>query len=137
MKINRRGLRILVVDDAITILKVASKHLEQEGRTVETAKNGFVGLNRMTASLETQCVKYLVADEGVTACVDVDSGMDNTGDDDKLLDVVLMDLQMPVMGTLFRFLLLSSYCIATVLCFLLYVFTSVRLCTAALHSVQH
>jgi hypothetical protein len=67
-------LRILVVDDALSILKVVSRYLVSEGHHVETAKNGFVALERM---------KKAIAE-------DVDESTS--------LDLVLMDIQMPVMG---------------------------------------
>jgi hypothetical protein len=67
-------LRILVVDDALSILKVVRRYLESEGHHVETAKNGFVALERM---------KKAIAE-------DVDESTS--------LDLVLMDIQMPVMG---------------------------------------
>jgi PleD family two-component response regulator len=67
-------LHILVVDDALPILKVVSRYLESEGHHVETAKNGFVALERM---------KKAIAE-------DVDESTS--------LDLVLMDIQMPVMG---------------------------------------
>jgi CheY-like chemotaxis protein len=94
------GLRVLIVDDALTILKVSGKHIEQAGHIVETAKNGFIGLNRMTESLLAQRKSRSMAEDGLLT--------DEKGDDDveaadvknKILDLVLMDLQMPVMGTL-------------------------------------
>ena len=61
-------LRILLVDDALTILKVTSKTLKMSGHSVETAENGLESLERMKKAYEL-------------------------GD----IDVVLTDLQMPVM----------------------------------------
>jgi CheY-like chemotaxis protein len=64
-------LRILVVDDAMPILKVVSKMLTVMGHAVTTAENGRIGLNHMMQSLA------------------------NPGG--HTLDLVLTDLQMPVM----------------------------------------
>ena len=61
-------LRILVVDDSISVLKVTSRLLKMNGHTVETASNGFVGLERLKKCYETRD-----------------------------FDLVLTDLQMPVM----------------------------------------
>ena len=61
-------LRILVIDDSISILKVTSRLLKMNGHTVETAGNGYVGLERLKKGSDT-------------------------GD----FDMVLTDLQMPVM----------------------------------------
>jgi CheY-like chemotaxis protein len=92
------GLRVLIVDDALTILKVSGKHIEQAGHIVETAKNGFIGLNRMTESLLAQrksrsMVKDALTDE---KC---DDDVEAADVKNKILDLVLMDIQMPIMGT--------------------------------------
>ena len=61
-------LRILVIDDSISILKVTSRLLKMNGHTVETAGNGYVGLERLKKGYDTED-----------------------------FDMVLTDLQMPVM----------------------------------------
>jgi signal transduction histidine kinase/AmiR/NasT family two-component response regulator len=63
-----RPMRILLVDDTLTILKVASRTLKMHGHVVETAENGVESLARMKEAYE--------------------------GGD---IDMVLTDLQMPVM----------------------------------------
>jgi CheY-like chemotaxis protein len=64
-------LRILVVDDSPAVLKVVGRALTNEGHEVKTAKNGYVGLTMMKESL--------VAGS---------------------LDMVIIDMQMPVMDGL-------------------------------------
>ena len=63
-----RTLRFLVVDDSPSILKVLGRALTSKKYLVETADNGSIGLNLLIE-----------------------------GYDDNRYDVVLMDLQMPVM----------------------------------------
>lgn len=62
------SLRILVVDDSPSILKVLNRVLTNHNYVVDTAENGKVALQRMKDAVESQN-----------------------------LDIVLMDLQMPVM----------------------------------------
>ena len=70
---DRTSLRILLVDDSISILKVTSRALRAMGHQVETEENGSLGLARMK--------KALINNE---------------------FDLLLTDLQMPVMdGFLF------------------------------------
>eukprot|EP00596_Hydrurales_sp_CCMP1899_P003483 CAMPEP_0119039596 /NCGR_PEP_ID=MMETSP1177-20130426/9171_1 /TAXON_ID=2985 /ORGANISM="Ochromonas sp, Strain CCMP1899" /LENGTH=853 /DNA_ID=CAMNT_0007003679 /DNA_START=1000 /DNA_END=3561 /DNA_ORIENTATION=+ len=61
-------LKILIVEDSLSILKVVSHMLRQKGHTVQSALNGSLGLDLMTQGYH-----------GIA------------------FDVVLMDLQMPVM----------------------------------------
>ena len=61
-------LRILVVDDSISVLKVTSRLLKMNGHSVETASNGHNGLERLKKGYDTND-----------------------------FDLVLTDLQMPVM----------------------------------------
>jgi signal transduction histidine kinase/CheY-like chemotaxis protein len=68
MELTVEPLRILVVDDSISVLKVTSRLLKMNGHSVETASNGHVGLERLKKGYDT---------------------------DD--FDMVLTDLQMPVM----------------------------------------
>ena len=63
-----RPLRVLLVDDSLSILKVTSRLLSMRGHRVETVSNGFLGLKRLEAA-------YPNCD----------------------FDLVLTDLQMPVM----------------------------------------
>jgi CheY-like chemotaxis protein len=72
---ERQGLRILLVDDALSILKVAGKSLTLKGHSVETAQNGSIALERLKKSLIASA--------------------DKAGHRD--FDFVLIDLQMPVM----------------------------------------
>lgn len=62
-------LRILIIEDSITIILIVTKLLENKGHIVESAKNGFSGLNRLKEVF-------------------------NTRSD---FDLVLLDVQMPVM----------------------------------------
>jgi hypothetical protein len=82
-------LRVLVVDDSLTILKMISRTLEQHGFTVETAKNGSIGLNKL---IESNLKPYAATGSGG------DDSKDQQCDLSKRFDIVLMDLQMPVMG---------------------------------------
>ena len=68
MNSSTKPLRILLVDDALTILKMTSRTLLMSGHSVETAENGLESLECMKEAYEL-------------------------GD----IDVVLTDLQMPVM----------------------------------------
>ena len=61
-----KPLRILLVDDSITVVKVLSKKLETYGHCVITAKNGAEGLHKMVSM-------------------------------NRDLDLIIMDVQMPVM----------------------------------------
>ena len=67
-KLNLQAMRILVVDDSISILKVTSRLLKMNGHTVETASNGSIGLDMLKAGYE-----------------------------DRQFDMVLTDIQMPIM----------------------------------------
>lgn len=68
-------LRILITDDSPSIVKMTTKLLERLGHVVSSAENGMVSLNMVKSSIdEEQCVTEY--------------------------DVVLMDLQMPVMDGL-------------------------------------
>ena len=70
---NVKPLRILVVDDSISILKITSRALRDKGHYVEVQENGSLGLARMKKALINQ-----------------------------EFDVLLTDLQMPIMdGFLF------------------------------------
>ncbi len=71
-------LHILLVDDSQTILKMCGMVLRRVGHTVTTAENGVVALKLLSTQLENQ----------------------NTDGNAPLFDVVLMDLQMPVMDGL-------------------------------------
>ena len=67
-KLNLQAMRILVVDDSISILKVTSRLLKMNGHTVETASNGSIGLDMLKAGYK-----------------------------DRQFDMVLTDIQMPIM----------------------------------------
>jgi CheY-like chemotaxis protein len=77
-KVTTRGhqLRILLVDDSIMIRKTTSKSLCKEGYQVEVAQNG------------AECLKIL------------ESSKLAAGTSGFMFDVILMDLQMPVMDGL-------------------------------------
>lgn len=62
-------LRILIIEDSITIILIVTKLLENKGHIVESEKNGFSGLNRLKEVFNT------------------------TND----FDLVLLDVQMPVL----------------------------------------
>lgn len=63
-------LRILIIEDSITVILIVTKLLEKKGHIVESAKNGFSGLNRLKEVF-------------------------NTRSD---FDLVLLDVQMPVLN---------------------------------------
>jgi CheY-like chemotaxis protein len=86
-------LRVLVVDDSLTILKMVSRALEQHGFTVETAKNGSIALNKL---IESNLRAHASISNGDGDEDDRDDG--KKCDALKRFDIVLMDLQMPVMG---------------------------------------
>ena len=69
--VREKSLRILLIDDSLTILKVTSRLLQINGHTVETASNGFLGLKRLEKAFESN-----------------------------EFDMVLSDLQMPIMDGL-------------------------------------
>jgi hypothetical protein len=69
-------LRVLVVDDAQTVLRLVSRTLEKQGFIVDTAKNGAVALDKM---IQTNI-------------------MNGNSLSEKSYDVVLTDIQMPVMS---------------------------------------
>jgi CheY-like chemotaxis protein len=77
-----KSLRILVVDDALPILKITSKALQMKGHKVETAQNGKIAYDRLVKMLNQRSCSW-------GSCKD---DREPTG-----FDVVLMDLQMPVM----------------------------------------
>jgi len=77
-----RPLRILLVDDSLAILKMTHSTLEKLGHQVVSAKNGARGLAEM---------QRLVLDN-LDGVMDLEVGRGSVG-----LDLVLMDLQMPVM----------------------------------------
>jgi CheY-like chemotaxis protein len=65
-------LNILLVDDSLSILKMSSMMLRRQGHSVSTAENGAIAVDMMDTATSTQVP----------------------------FDVVLMDLQMPVMDGL-------------------------------------
>jgi CheY-like chemotaxis protein len=72
---SRRSLNILLVDDSISILKMTSMLLKRNGHEVSTAENGADAVAIITEKLKKNPCK-------------------------KPFDVVLMDMQMPVMDGL-------------------------------------
>jgi CheY-like chemotaxis protein len=86
-------LRVLVVDDSLTILKMISRTLEQHGFTVETAKNGSIALNKL---IEINLKPHMSTSDGDNGKEIKDDGKKSVLS--KRFDIVLMDLQMPVMG---------------------------------------
>jgi CheY-like chemotaxis protein len=73
-------LNILVCDDSLTILKMSSMMLRRQGHTVTVAENGAEGLKKIAAGCGVQL------EDGTTPMVP--------------FDIVLMDLNMPVMDGL-------------------------------------
>eukprot|EP01034_Spumella_vulgaris_P034241 gene34241-biopygen29168 len=69
---THQPLRILIVDDSLSILKMSSMMLRRQGHTIATAENGAIAVDMVTSAAIT-ATPY---------------------------DVVLMDLQMPVMDGL-------------------------------------
>ncbi len=70
---GRKGLEILLVDDSPPILKMSSMMLKRQGHKIRTAENGEIALKRIEE-------KWISSGKG--------------------FDLVLMDLQMPVMDGL-------------------------------------
>ena len=68
-EMNQQPLRILIIEDSLSIVKITTRLLTTKGHVVESAINGSIGLNRLMEVYDTE--------------------------DD--FDVVLSDLQMPVM----------------------------------------
>ena len=71
--LHERHLRVLLVDDSESILKVTTLLLARSGHSVDRAENGVIALDKLAASLLP---------------------------DGKPFDVVIMDLQMPVLDGL-------------------------------------
>jgi CheY-like chemotaxis protein len=97
-------LRVLVVDDAMSILKVTKMTLQKKGYNVDTANNGAIGLEKMMKSCDAW-LKRDVGQIGQQKTADKDAGQKTAADGAPLaeefveeVDIVLMDLQMPVMG---------------------------------------
>ena len=67
-------MRILLVDDSPSILKVTRRFLEAHGHTVDTAENGSEALQKLK------------------------SGRVNSGTGNATIDLMITDIQMPVMG---------------------------------------
>ena len=72
-KLTLPPMRILVVDDAPSILKVTRRFLEAHGHTVDTAENGSEALEKLK------------------------SGRVNSGTGHATIDLMITDIQMPVM----------------------------------------
>ena len=66
-------MRILLVDDSLSILKVTRRFLEANGHTVDTAENGSEALQKLK------------------------SGRVNSGTGNGTIDLMITDIQMPVM----------------------------------------
>lgn len=92
---NIRGSRILLVEDNAINQQLAVELLEEEGFVVVVAENGRIGLEKYKASTEKSKKTGLEAEhktEGIT-----DKKESIRIDSESSYDVVLMDLQMPVM----------------------------------------
>ncbi len=76
-------LNILVVDDALSILKMSSMMLRRQGHIITTAENGVEALDRMAEQLQLQQEQM------------AESGKDSADEPTCCFDVILMDLQMP------------------------------------------
>jgi CheY-like chemotaxis protein len=70
---SKNGMKVLIVDDSISILKTMKMVMTKEGLKVQQAENGFEALEKIE---------------------------ENIFNNNTLFDVVLMDLQMPIMDGL-------------------------------------
>jgi CheY-like chemotaxis protein len=113
-------VRVLVVDDSLTILRMVSRVLEGQGFVVETAKNGQEALQKMVRAHEIASAASYRSDaaaartgklsSSTTAgastsrafagilCADTKTSAAASAIEELTYDVVLMDIQMPVMG---------------------------------------
>ena len=90
-------LNILVVDDSLPILKMSKMMLQKSGHHVTTAVNGQEALNLMIASLKSYDIGKSVTKADTLNADSTSSVNTATAIPAVKFDVVLMDLQMPIM----------------------------------------
>ena len=89
------SLRVLVVDDAPTVLKMTSMLLSKKGHTVEQAVNGAAAVEKLLQRVPEHRCPTLNSSDLADELICMEEG--GQGQQAAGFDVVLMDLQMPVM----------------------------------------